>query len=108
MPQLRGDARRGRAQPNPIVQAERPSNTRRRRAAAAAVTRSLERKEEIELAEGGDEVGGEENKEGKGSGRGGWMSSIAGRGAPTSSRRGGRGEHRAAPRKGPDRQFPYI
>ncbi|XP_020087890.1 casein kinase 1-like protein HD16 [Ananas comosus] len=68
MPQLRGDARRGRAQPNPIVQAERPSNTRRRRAAAAAVTRSLERKEEIELAEGGDEVGGEENKEGEGVG----------------------------------------
>lgn len=70
MPQLRGDARRGRAQPNPIVQAERPSNTRRRRSAAArnAVTRSLERREEIELVEGGDEVGGEENEADEGVG----------------------------------------
>lgn len=76
MPELRSGVRRGRAQANPVVQADRP-NTRRRRAARnqhpvdenPPVTRSAERREEIRLAEGGGEVGGlvgEENLEGVG------------------------------------------
>ncbi|RWV94763.1 hypothetical protein GW17_00042668 [Ensete ventricosum] len=75
MPELRSGARRGRAQANPVVQAERPS-TRRRRGARnqqqpvdenpPPVTRPAERREEIGLVEGRGEVGGEENREGVG------------------------------------------
>ncbi|RRT63254.1 hypothetical protein B296_00001537 [Ensete ventricosum] len=75
MPELRSGARRGRAQANPVVQAERPS-TRRRRGARnqqqpvdenpPPLTRPAERREEIGLVEGRGEVGGEENREGVG------------------------------------------
>lgn len=75
MPELRSGARRGRAQANPVVQAERPS-TRRRRGARnqqqpvdenpPTLTRPAERREEIGLVEGRGEVGGEENREGVG------------------------------------------
>ncbi|RZR78118.1 hypothetical protein BHM03_00003377 [Ensete ventricosum] len=65
MPELRAGVRRGRAQANPVVQAER-SSTRRRRAARnqqsvdqnPPATRSPERRAEIGLVEGRGEVGG--------------------------------------------------
>nr|XP_029120242.1 casein kinase 1-like protein HD16 isoform X1 [Elaeis guineensis]XP_029120244.1 casein kinase 1-like protein HD16 isoform X1 [Elaeis guineensis]XP_029120246.1 casein kinase 1-like protein HD16 isoform X1 [Elaeis guineensis]XP_029120247.1 casein kinase 1-like protein HD16 isoform X1 [Elaeis guineensis]XP_029120248.1 casein kinase 1-like protein HD16 isoform X1 [Elaeis guineensis]XP_029120249.1 casein kinase 1-like protein HD16 isoform X1 [Elaeis guineensis] len=66
MPELRSGVRRGRAQANPIVQAERPTAARRRRVARNKalpvdknlVNTSAEPREEIRLLEGGDEVGG--------------------------------------------------
>ncbi|XP_038986299.1 casein kinase 1-like protein HD16 [Phoenix dactylifera] len=67
MPELRSGVRRGRAQPNPIVRAEKPVAGRRRRAVRNrqqavggdenVVTRSAERKEEIRFLEGGGEIG---------------------------------------------------
>lgn len=73
MPELRSGVCRGRAQANPVVQAERPS-TRRRRAARnqqpvgqnPPATRSPERRDEIGSVEGRGEVrglGGEEKLE---------------------------------------------
>ncbi|EHA8590353.1 hypothetical protein COCNU_scaffold017399G000030 [Cocos nucifera] len=77
MPELRSGVRRGRAQANPIVQAERPTAARRRRTARNEallvdenlVNTSAEPREGIRLLEGGDEVGalvGEEIKVGIG------------------------------------------
>ncbi|XP_074583882.1 casein kinase 1-like protein HD16 isoform X1 [Curcuma longa] len=73
MPELRSGARRGQAQVNPVVQAERPK-TRRRRLARnqqpvdenPPLRKSAERSEDIVLVEGRGEVGefaGEENQE---------------------------------------------
>lgn len=77
MPELRSGVRRGRAQANPIFQAERPTAGRRRAAARnkappvdkSPVNTSSEPREEIRILEGGDEVGGlvgQEIKEGVG------------------------------------------
>lgn len=77
MPELRSGSRRGQAQPNPVVQNERPAAgvNRRRRAPArgrqpAEEIVVVEPKEEVGLAEGVGEIGGigggEENREGVG------------------------------------------
>lgn len=73
MPELRSGGRKGQAQVNPVVQAERPK-TRRRRLARnqqpvdenPPLRKSAERSEDIVLVEGRGEVGefaGEENQE---------------------------------------------